>query len=104
MGSGRAGTGDVERGGDKGGVERRGRRADSSVGEGRRWRRPQRLADACLGVVWGRLFRLSVRERNGGKKTRLIYPPPFSPGWWLQSGIKGVFSPGWIHQPGLKGL
>jgi hypothetical protein len=29
-------------------------------------------------------------------------PNPFSPGLWLQPGLKTPFSPGWNHGPGLK--
>jgi hypothetical protein len=51
-------------------------------------------------LVWAsRSAKCRLGRRRRGR--RLLYPP-FSPGWWLQPGLKGVFSPGWWLQSGLK--
>ena len=88
-------------------VPERGRRREA----GAERRRSRRGTDAlgsltAEGLSGFRLglssFRLCVMEKGRGRRRRFI-PPPFSPGWSHEPGLKGVFSPGWWFQPGLKG-
>jgi hypothetical protein len=48
----------------------------------------------CVGGL--RLERKFAKCEWGRRRgaARAFIPPPFSPGWWLQPGLKGVFSPG----------
>jgi hypothetical protein len=61
----------------------------------RRGRSMARQHLLCAGIIEGVVYcdrrsgRLGKKEEGWG----YLYPP-FSPGWWLQSGLKGVFSPG----------
>jgi hypothetical protein len=56
----------------------------SDGGSARRNRATATMALGCIGIS-GKL--LSVGEEEEG--LRLLYPHPFSPGWWLQPGLKG---------------
>jgi hypothetical protein len=78
------------------------RRGVGDGGAGRFSGQPQR----CRWLIPARVDLRNAKSEGRGRRRRgrrFYTPPPFSPGWELKPGLKGVFSPGLSPQPGLKG-